>query len=66
MLELILKGLKIIGGMYSDFREAAELKNEDELRAFVDKLEQTGAELTGRIRAQAPDQPTEDPGDTPE
>lgn len=65
MLELILKGLKIIGGMYSDFQEAAELKDEAELKAFVDKLEQTGAELTGRIRAQAPDPPT-DPGDATE
>lgn len=62
MLELVIKGLKILGGMYSDFRKAAELKDEAELKAFVDKLEQTAAELTGRIRAQAPDDPEPDSG----
>lgn len=52
MEELLRLGIKLIGGLWKDFQEAAEAKNEVALKAFVDKLERDRAELTGQVRAQ--------------
>lgn len=44
--------IKLFSGLWKDYQEAADAKDEAALQALRDKIEKTRAELTGRIKAQ--------------